>query len=227
MVQAISQNLLGIGIYTPAQAARFARIQTRLMVRWIHGNKSGSPALRAQLPDDPDKLVTFLDMIQAMAIRAIRLAEDIPLEKIRQFIEHAEQRNLKYPFAREHTTYLFDGEIVVRIDEDIIELTGKYNSQTLIPPIAEPYLKDLHFDPTSGLANRYVAMTRDDRSVVLDPTIRFGEPTVEPCRYSVDTLLEAVQAEGSLEGAARAYEVETADIEIAQRYDDWLKPPVA
>ena len=57
--------LLGIGLYAPSEAAFYARVSTQLMTRWIHGNKQGSPVVEAEIARSNDKIVTFLDFVQA------------------------------------------------------------------------------------------------------------------------------------------------------------------
>lgn len=219
-----TEEYIGKGIYTPRQAARYARLKTATLTRWVHGSSVGASALRPELRSDPDMFVTFLDLIQALAVRAIRLSDKVPLQRIRQVIDIAhEQYEIDYPFARKHTTYLFDDDIVLRLRDDLlIQITGKYKGNQLINEVIETYAEDLVHDDNTGLARRYEPLKYRDRTVVLDPSIRFGEPIVEPCGYTVDVLITAVKTEGNVSRAARAYGVTDDDIKTAQRYDDWI-----
>jgi len=231
MIQTADKNMLDTGIYTPKQAARYARIKTDVMRRWVHGNKTGKPAIRAKLAGDPDNFVTFIDLIQAMAIRSMRLAEmegskKVSLPRVREVVEVAQNEyNLFFPFARKHTTYLFNDDIVLRLsDSSLIQVTGKYKKHQLIHEVVEAYADDLYFDE-SNLACSYVPMVdrnNKDVKVVLDPRIRLGEPTVKPGNYSVDALLTAIYTEGNARRAAQAYDVLESEVKLAQRYDDWL-----
>lgn len=218
--------LLGRGIYTPRQAAHYARLKTQTMRRWIHGNKVGAPAVRAELADDPDEFVTFLDFVQAMAIRAIRLDRKpaVPLQVIRKLVEIAASRyDVPYPLARKHTTYLFDDDIVLRLSDDtLVQITGHYKGHQLIDEVVETYADDLVFDDETGFPNRYVPLRYKDIEIVLDPNIRFGEATVQPCGYSVHALVTALRSEGNRDRAASAYGVKVDDIKIAERYNDWI-----
>ncbi len=81
-----NRTLPNVGLYTPAEAAHYARVPTALMVRWIHGNKQGDAVVTAELPNDIEKTVTFVDFVQSLAIRAIRLHHRVPLQKIREAI---------------------------------------------------------------------------------------------------------------------------------------------
>jgi uncharacterized protein (DUF433 family) len=222
MVSARSASALGIGLYTPVQAAHIARMAPRTMQRWIHGTKEGQSVVRSQLPPEARLCVTFLDLVQAMAIRAIRLEKNIPLSKLREFIDRAESHyGVTHPFAREHQTYLFDDDIVLRHGDHLIQLTGRYKDQDLIRPVAELYMLDIAF--TDGLASQYTPLRDDQRSIVIDPRKRMGQPIVMPCGYSVQSLVDSVRAEGSPQEAARINKVGVDDILIAMKYEDVLR----
>jgi uncharacterized protein (DUF433 family) len=220
---ASSAKLLGIGLYTPAEAALYARVSTRLLNRWLYGSPSGDPVLRPQLTGEPERMVTFLDFVQAMAIRAIRIGHKVPLKKIRQAIDKAENRyGLSYPFARPHLTYLFDGEIVIKLGDDYVEASGKGADNLLLGKVVELYMKDLTFG-RGGLAESYRAYVWDKTyEISMNPKMRFGEPIVVSCGYSARALWEALQSEGSMEAAAEAYGVQPAEVEAASRYYDHI-----
>ena len=228
MVVNAAENPLTMGIYTPVQAARLARLHTRTLERWVDGNAHGEAVIDRQMPASESGVVSFVDFVQAMAIRAIRLERRLSLQKIRETIEHAREMGISHPFARKHQTYLFADDVVIwLVEEDrLVEVTGKYKKQHLIRPIVELYLEDLGFDST-GLANRYDAMRDGDTRIVLDPEVNFGAPTVFPCRYTVGALLDAVQGEGSPEAAAVAYGVAERVVKLALRYDDVLSGTAA
>lgn len=198
-------------------------MHTSTLKRWIHGSSTGLAAVRAELQDDPDQFITFNDFVQAMAIRSIRLDRKVPLPLIREAVQRAEEEyGVQYPFARKHTTYLFDDDIVIRIGDDVIvQVTGKYRRNQLITPVVELYAEDLVYD-CGPYPVRYQPFTYQDRSVVFDPRVRFGEPLVEPSRYTVDELVVAAKTEGSVLGAAKAYGVDAVEVETALRFNDWL-----
>jgi uncharacterized protein (DUF433 family) len=233
MVAAGAKKLLGVGLYTPAEAALYARIRTQLMKRWVHGDASGKPVLRQEPDASEEKIVSFLEFVQAMAVRSIRLTHKVPLKKIRQALSKAERDyDLPYLFAREHTTFLFNDEILVRrgtveMDEDeYIELSGKGAGNRMFGKVVELYMRDLVFD-TSGLASEYLAYDWRGNRIVMNPHRRFGEPLVTSCGYSAKALWDAFRAEGSIEATAKAYGVKPEEVEAACRYFDWLSKPAA
>lgn len=176
---------------------------------------------------DNDDLVSFVELVQCLAIRAIRMEKKISLQRIRAAMELARDKyDIEFPFARKHTTYLFEDDIVIRVrnengEDHIVQITGKYKHHDLIKPVGEFYMEELSYDP-DGLADSYTPLANGTRTIVLNPHVRFGHPTVQPCDISVDSLLNALASEGSIEAAADEYTVDREDVLFAVKYDDIL-----
>ena len=78
--------------------------------------------------DSEHRVVTFLDFVQALAIRAIRQHHHISLDKIRTAIDRAENEfKVQWPLARKHTIYLLgrDIQIVLEAGGHPVQVTGK------------------------------------------------------------------------------------------------------
>ncbi len=228
---------LGIGLYTPAEAAFYARVSRRVMARWVFGDSAGKSVIDRQLIDSDAKVVTFLDFVQTLAVREIRNRHGLSLQKIRRGVDAATERyGIPYPLARRHTIYLFGdqqgqghGEMVIQLPDDpaelapqFVQLTGKDEGSRLIATVVEPFLADLAFDPETRLVTRYCPMRHEGSSVVLDPHRRFGEPLVDPGGFTVAALWDATNTEGGIEAAAEAYGVGVAEVVLANRYYDSL-----
>ena len=222
-------NLVGLGIYTPAEAAYFARISTQTMVRWVHGNRAGGSVIHPELAGDEQRTVTFLDFVQALAIRAIRREFKVPLQRIREAVDHARERyRVEYPFAMQHRTCLFDRDIHIVLPgrKDLVQVSGKGKDQIVAHQIAEPFIADLTFGDDE-LATAYLAYQWRNRSIVINPMRRFGQPIVDPSGHAVYALLGAYRAERSVEAAAEAYATEPDDVLAAVAYDDLLRRTTA
>jgi hypothetical protein len=239
MVSTSQSNLLGIGIYSTDEAARYARVATRTMQRWVFGDASGDAVIQSQLSKsgDSEKLVTFLDFVQVMAVRQVRIREKrFPLQKIRKACDTAARTyGFDYPLAaKEHRIYLFGPkdnlaacEMVILFDrgeasEDLyLQLTGKKAGNFVMAAIAEPFMNQLRFGD-SDFAEEYVAWERDGRQILMNPHRRLGEPFLPSCGYTAQALWEAYSAEGGVESAAKAYDVVPEDVELACEYFDYL-----
>jgi uncharacterized protein (DUF433 family) len=235
---------LGRGIYTPSEAALYARVQTRLLNRWLY-SKGGEPVIEPEF-GHTDKGVSFLDFVQALAVRDIRNTFGVPLEKIREAYELARKHyKVKYPFAMRHKTFLFGEkeydptdaagrkkkrrlEVVIRLDdESLVQLTGKERGNLMIAEVSQLYMLDLTFEGKGGVADSYRPLRLGIHSVLMNPKVRFGEPIIETCGYSAMALYDSYKAEGTIDAAAKVYGVERAEVELAIKYVDYLQRPTA
>lgn len=221
-------SLLGLGLYTQAEAARYARISSpQKLSRWLFGAGPTPPAVEPQMPDRDkgDRIVTFRDFVQLLAIRAIRIEKKLSLQKIREALEEARDRyGMAHPFAQPHTTYLFGDEIHIVPPgrrEDLVRITGRRGQYTL-REVAEMYMQDLSFEGPAGLASRFRLLHRDDVDVVMDPAVQLGHPYLPSCGYSADTLIHAFETEGGIDPAADCFGVEPAEIRAALAMRDYL-----
>lgn len=232
---------LGVGVYTPSEAAFYARLRPQTMLRWMYGGKSTGAVIDPQLGTDA-KVLTFLDFVQALAVRAIRTKYGIPLAKIREAVERAKQKyGVEYPLARRHVTYLFErceptarkrsagdrpasSELVIRLAGDrLVQMSGEHRDNLLIREIAEVYMKSVHYGEL-GLAEEYEAWKGGGLAITMNPKRHFGEPAL-PSGYSAQALCDAVQSEGGIDHAASAYGVPRLEVELAVEYFDHLQAP--
>lgn len=221
------RDLLGVGVYSPSEAAMYIRVRPDQLMGWLYGSSRTRPVLEAQFAHHRE-MVSFLDMVQAMAIRAMR-REEVPLPRIRQALEYLKKRHpeVKFPFAQEHKTFIIEPrkQLAILLPEDdadhVLEVSGKHRGQYVHARMLDEYLKKLRFGPDS-LAVRFIPMERGKHKVVLDPLIRFGQPRVEPSGLLVETLVEAARNEGSIERAAWWYEVDEQDVRLALDYQKSL-----
>ena len=209
------KSMLGSGIYTVREAALYARVQPQLISRWLFGNQKGQAIIDAQYKSD-ERLVSFLDLVQTLAIREIRLQKRVPLTKIKQAIKTAKQFGVVYPFARHHTTFLWAGDtVVLKVEEKLIEASGKHKGQPLFT-FVESYLEQLGFD-ADGLANAYKIFQSDGIEITMKPKIRFGEPLL-PSGYSAKAIWDAIKAEGGIAEAADAYRIPQNEVMAAYKF---------
>lgn len=231
-----ARDLVGVGIYTPNEAARYARVSTRTMQRWVFGDRQGDAVIQPQLAAS-EKLVTFLDFVQTLAIRSVRLRQKgFPLQKIRAACDTAtDHYSLRFPLAaRDHKIFLFGPldnpnqcEMVIRFGQDeagddrLLQISGRKRGNYVMTQIAEPFMMGLEFGD-SPFAERYVAWERNGLTIVMDPHKRLGEPYLPSCGYTALALWEAYVSEGGIERAAKVYGVTTEEVQLAYEYYDHL-----
>lgn len=219
------EEKLGVGLYTAAEAARYVRARPEAITRWVHGNTQGDRVVRPQFSNTEDRLITFIDMVQALSIRAVRTqASRIPLPTIREAVKKAEEiHGIQFLLARRHKLYYFEKSIFVELEgsDEIVGITRQDVGQRLLRPIVEPFLDEIDFGK-NGLAETWTPMSSDGLSIKLDPKLRFGQPIVAPLNILASTLADAVVAEGSIEAAADAHCVDRKAVVLALKYLDSL-----
>jgi hypothetical protein len=215
------KKMLGSGIFSISEAALYARVSPQLLSRWMFGTNSGDIVFPPQFQTN-DKLLSFLDLVQAVAIREIRVQKKIPLVKFRQAIKTAKMMyKLDRPFAKKHVTYWTGGEIVIRPSDAVfVEASGKHAGQPQFQ-FVEYYLEKLEFD-SSGMANLYRIFSHEGVDIKMNPKIRFGEPML-PSGYSAGAVWDAIDIEGGLDGARKACGIPLKEVQTAYRfYVDFL-----
>jgi len=217
------------GLYTVAEAATYARMHVQTLNNWLFGGTAHDPLRGSQIPKEEGKFLTFIEFIEALAIRNLRANYNISFQKIRAAVNEAKTKyNVDYPFAnRFHKTYLIgkDLHIILAGEENPIQLTGKEKGQESIRACLEQFMHDLEWNP-NNVAAAYIAYRypAKDRSVIIKmrPNQFFGAPIVEGTGYTAETLWKAALAEGSEQKAAEYYEVDTDSVVAACRYCEEL-----
>ncbi len=222
-------EFLGQGLYTLPEAAFLARVRTRLFSRWLFGDGKGNSVIAPQYKDPDEKLISFLNFVEALTIRSIRVFHPrVPLQRIREAYDEAQARyGVTHPFARKHTTFLL-GEsktIVIRLkDDDYRELAGPSRGSRMITQVVETHLHELTF--SGELAVEYCAWPPqgqpDATRIVMNPKRAFGEPVLTSSGYTAQTLWEASETEGGTDAAARSFGIDRQEVELACQYYDHL-----
>jgi uncharacterized protein (DUF433 family) len=210
----------GAGLYTLGEVARYARMHPVTVSRWFKGDGYCKNVFALE----DSKIITFLDFVQVLAVRNLRVHYHVKLQKIRDAIERASKDfGIDYPFARKHTTFLFDNEIWIQPEgKTLTQISGKEHGQKGITKVIELFYDDISFDPKLGIANSYKAYESRGNKIIMNPKIRFGEPLLEGVGYTPEALFEAAKTEGSAEAAAKNYGVTTSQVQTSIDYFDSL-----
>ena len=212
----------GIGAYTALEASRMVGMSQTTLRRWLLGYQHDSkdePALwQPQYePDEDGVLLGFRDLVEARIVNALRKRR-IGLTTIRKCIERA--RGIvgdERPFSTQQ--FRTDGktiflEITRNIDEP--EFIDLRKSQGVFKRVVEPSLQDLDFGPSG--AERWWLL-HGKKTVVADPARSFGQPILADHGISTARIVEVVAAEGSVEQAAKVYEIKPRLIRDALAYE--------
>src|SRR5215208_4537993 len=202
-------SLVGIGLYTTAEAGRLTRVPSKKILRWLRGHTVGDqeyePLWNSQVDlGDLGTFLSFLDLVQ-VRVAAAFIEAGLSPQKVRKAIAHGTKiLQQDYPFA--NARFRTDGRTVILHvlqqgeDDRLIDLfrSGQYVMQRII----EPSLRGLEFE--NDFAARWWLAGRQAK-IVIDPKRQFGQPIDDVTGVPTVVLARAAKSEGSIEKAARAY----------------------
>jgi uncharacterized protein (DUF433 family) len=226
-------DLLGVGLYTPAEASRLLRIPSSTLRRWVEGysfplaraTKTFMPALVAPALPRLGRTftLTFLDLVQLRVVKALR-DEDVALQQIRVAGEQAMSLfRVSHPFASVH--FKTDGrrvyaEVPGADNELLIEL--RHPDRVASRPVLKESLREIsHARSYGALADRWYA-AGPEGGVVIDPRIAFGKPVVDRANVPTEVIRDQARAARNLEAVASWYGLTTKQVRNALDYEQQL-----
>jgi uncharacterized protein (DUF433 family) len=227
-VQRNEPSLVGIGIYSAAEAARLTRVSANRIRRWLRGNERthkgerrfDPPLWRPEIVLDDQVYLGFRDLMEVRTAAAF-IAEGVSPQTLRRAIEIA-SRLIEDEHPLSTRRFRTDGrKIFLQVggeagDERVLEI---FSRQFVFKRIIDPTLRDVEFD--LGVPLRWWAAGRG-RGIVVDPERSFGQPVDDETGVPTVVLAEAAVAEGSIEAAARAYMVRQSSVLRAVKFEERL-----
>jgi uncharacterized protein (DUF433 family) len=222
----MENKLIGIGLYTPADASRLSGIPAAKLTRWLRGytvKDREHPRLwtsQIDLGDDRTYL-GFRDLMEArVANKFIELG--ISPQRIRKAIALAqemigEQRPLSTNKFRTDGRTIFLRTTDNNDDgEERAQLLDLFKSQYSLTSILDPLLKDVEMDDM-GLPAQWWPRGRT-KKILIDPQRAFGQPIDEESNVPTAILAEAAKYHG-IDAAARDYEIPRSAIRRAVEFE--------
>lgn len=220
-------SLVGVGLYTPSEAARLIKIPAAKLSRWLKGHEAGGksypPLWTGQIENvDGGLYLGFLDLVQSRMASAFIEAGLSP-QKVRHALQLAKDIIANdHPFAS--SLFKTDGRTLLLEaltddveDRPLVDLFRR--GQYVMRKIIEPSLKGIEFE--ADVAARWWPTGRAS-DVVLDPKRQFGQPIIDSFGVPTSVLSAAFAAEGSIAKAAEVYRVSPAAVRHAVEFEQGL-----
>lgn len=216
------------------EAAHWLKIPASTLESWIKGRhfytRQGKRRFEPliMLPDPNLSLMSFINLVEAHVLDAIRYKHDVPLPSVRAAISYMrEQLNSKHPLA----DYAFekDGiDLIVREAGGIVNVSRK--GQLGLKGIIEAYLTRIEYDPDERIAaylypylKRHPEELEDEPKLVLiDPRISFGKPILVGVGVPTSVIADRNNAGESIGELAKDYGCEASAIKQAIDYERTL-----
>jgi uncharacterized protein (DUF433 family) len=239
---AAADSVLGRGVYGAAEGLRLVNFRRRFdaaagrsisrqtIARWLRGyNYSvkgvihhSDPLWRPDYVNDDDTIeLSFRDLIELRFVKTFK-DHGLSLRTIRACFQRAvELVHDDRPFSTQK--FRTDGRtIFLQITDDVREgeMIDLKRRQAVFQSFISPSLHDLEFD--ADIVARWFPLGSGRRTIVVDPARAFGRPISTEGGVPVETLRDAVEAEGSEKKVALLYEVPIAAVRDAVSFQQRL-----
>lgn len=218
--------------YTVPEAAHYLRIPVGTLRSWVkertYPTQAGARFFRPVISvHDMDRplLLSFINLVEAHVLDAIRRKHDIPLPKVRIVIEFLRKHfNPQHPLA----------DIALETDGQnlFVEKLGALINvseagQLAMREFLQAHLKRIERD-VEGLPLRLYPFTRkqefdEPKYVVINPLIAFGRPVISGTGIPTAVLAERWKAGESFDSLTEDYGIDKEKIEEAIRCEFEIK----
>lgn len=227
----MDRSLLGVGIYSVAEASRLTKVPATAIRHWLWGHRYAAkgrvreapPLWRPELPEiESSKVLGFRDLIELQFIRTFREL-GVSLQTIRKALAYAmRELEASYPFSS--LRFKSDGKNilaeVVEDPEDRRKIFDVITGQYLLEIVFDRLYEGLEYSKVEGLV-RWWPLGKD-RQVILDPKRDFGQPITAKEGVPTSILAQACSSQGSVIAVAKWFEVDPAAVEDALEFERYL-----
>ena len=217
--------------YSITEAARYLSIPPATLRSWVAGRNyptgTGPKFFRPiiQLPGDIRNGLSFINLVEAHVLDAIRRHHHVPLNKIREAIRYL-RRHLSSTHPLAEQRFQTDGvDLFVEKFGHLINVTQ--SGQIALREMLEAHLHRIEHDAT-GTAIRLYPFTRkrdlhEPKVVVIDPQVSYGRPVLVGTGIPTAIVAERYKAGESMDELAEDYGRSRKEIEEAIRCELWLE----
>lgn len=224
------RDLRHMPAYGINEAAHYLGIPKATLRSWVLGRHyptaTGRQFFRPiiELPDKEQHLLSFVNMVEAHVLDAIRRAHGVALWRVRKAITYLQKElGSSHPLAeQEFVTDRVD--LFVEMFGQLVNISQE--GQLAIKELIKEHLKRIERD-TSGLPVRLYPFTRErkpnePRTIVIDPYISFGRPVLAGTGIVTTIIAQRYKAGESVDELAEDYGRSRSEIEEAIRCELWL-----
>lgn len=209
---------IGEGIYTISDLAEILKIKKSRARYWFNAYvRNTLPSItshRYNFNLDEGLFVNFKSLLQFYVFEELHKMGFKKKSIISAFKTISKTYNTNYPFATNKILTAGDS-IYVHLDKENIINANKTRQYNLVQVLA-PYLKKIQFD-SNGNAIKFYPMG-EENSVVVDPTIQFGSPTIKGTRIDVKTILDSFNSGDPKSLISKIYEITEKQVDDALNF---------
>lgn len=212
--------------YTFVEAAHYLNLPVSTLSSWCKGQTYRHRGeLRPFRPvicldGKPGQGLSFLNLVEAHVLMAIRREHRIPLQKVRRALAYVEKElGIERPLI--NARFETDGiSLLVHRLKKLINVSQ--DGQLELEPVVRSFLRRIERDPAGVPIKLYPFIRKDisedePQPVEIDPQVAFGRPVLAGRGVPTAVLADRFKAGDSLADLADDYETSTQIIEEAIR----------
>lgn len=208
--------------YGIAEAARYLHLPSATLRSWVLGRTyprgdgvaSFDPVLRAA---DPAGRLSFNNLIEAHVLRALRTDHGVRMKDVRPALTYAERELGIQQLLLSEALATAAGELFLERFGELINLSR--SGQLYLKKMLEAHLRRVERDAGALPIRLYPFLTAREgassRSVVIDPRVAFGRPTLAGYGVRTDVVAERIDAGETVAELAEDYDIPTEVLEEA------------
>jgi uncharacterized protein (DUF433 family) len=214
--------------YSMAEAAKYLRMSDSTLKTWVAGRNypvaSGQKHWAGLIhrPDPDDSRLSFLNLIEAHVLLALRRQYRVKMPEVRIALDFAREALHVERVLLSQNLRVTTGNVFLEHLGGLINL-GRAG-QGAIPEILQAYLERIEWDrrnfPVKLFPLTQADYTDAPKVLAIDPVVAFGRPVIERKAITTSVIAERFfQARESIEVIAEDYDLETFEVEEAIRYE--------
>lgn len=226
-----------IPTYSLVEAAHFLNIPKATLASWVRGRHypiAGGQGHFEPIILKPDRnlpLLSFMNLVEAHILDAIRYRHKVPLPNVRSAIEYLRRiSRSQHPLA----DYWFQLKGVdLLVEEGGILVNATKQGQIEMKEIIRAYLERVERDPRGAAEALYPYLSRhpeevedQPKLVLIDPRISFGKPILVGVGIPTTVIADRYIAGEHIDDLAHDYGCEAAEIQKALTYERAVREAV-
>ena len=227
MSQRKSNNPREMPTHGVGEAAHNLRIPVATLRSWVRGRYYPTGRGRRffkpliKLPDPNLASLSFVNLVEAHVLDAIRREHNIPLPKVRAALDYVNRRfHSQHPLA-DHKFQTDGVDLFLSALRELIAVSEA--GQLAMKEMLAAHLRRVEHD-AAGLAVRLYPFTRkreadEPKIIVIDPYVSFGRPTITRRGIATCIIAERYKAGESIDELAQDYGCERGHVEEAVRVE--------
>jgi len=210
---------VGLGVYLPSEAARLTGVPVQSIRNWMLGRPDREALWESEHSEWSEGLILgFRDLMEARIVHALRMHR-FSLQELRGTMNYArEQIGDVRPFSTRDFK-VAGKETFLDLPDGILTVSRKNRGQSVFREAILPVLKSVEYGERG--ANLFWPQLRK-RTIALNPEVAFGKPILFDSGIPTDVIARSVAAEGSIKMTARYFEIPTAQVRDAVKFESDL-----